>query len=43
MSLLKLLYLVQNNLKLNWVGTINGWKLTMSQLMIMFEERMKQP
>lgn len=43
MSLLKLLYLVQNNLKVNWEGTINGWKLTMSQLLIIFEDRMKQP
>ncbi len=43
MALLKLLYLVQNNLKLNWVGTINGWNLTMSQLLIIFEDRMKQP
>ncbi len=43
MSLLKLLYLVQNNLKVNWKGTINGWNLTMSQLLIIFEDRMKQP
>jgi transposase-like protein len=43
MSLLKLLYLVQSNLKRDWVGTINGWNLTMSQLLIIFEDRMKQP
>jgi len=43
MSLLKLLYLVQNNLKKHWNGPVSGWKLTMSQLMIMFEDRMTKP
>jgi len=42
MSLLKLLYLVQINLKENWTGPMHGWKLTHSQLMILFEERMNQ-
>jgi len=41
-ALLKLLYLVFQNLKKGWTGTFNGWKLTYSQLMIIFEERMKQ-
>src|SRR6185295_8768988 len=41
-ALLKLLYLVFQNLKTGWVGNINGWKLTSSQLMIIFEERMNQ-
>lgn len=42
MSLFKLLYLVQGNLKKNWKGPINGWKLTHAQMMILFEERMNQ-
>jgi transposase-like protein len=41
-ALLKLLYLVFQNLKKGWTGNFNGWKLTYSQLMIIFEERMKQ-
>ncbi|HJW28194.1 MAG TPA: IS256 family transposase [Saprospiraceae bacterium] len=40
MSLLKLLYLVQGNLKENWTGPMKGWKLTYAQMMILFEERM---
>lgn len=40
-SLLKLLYLVYQNTKRGWTGTINSWKLTYSQLIIIFEERMK--
>jgi putative transposase len=42
MSLFKLLYLVQGNLKKNWTGSISGWKLTHGQMMILFEERMNQ-
>jgi transposase-like protein len=42
MSLIKLLYLIQSNLKEQWTGPMNGWKLTHSQLMILFEERMNQ-
>lgn len=42
MSLFKLLYLVQGNLKENWEFPINGWKLTYSQMLILFEERMTQ-
>lgn len=43
MSLYKLLYLVQQNLKKNWEGSINGWRMTYAQMMIVFEERMTQP
>ena len=42
-SLLKLLFLVYQNLKNGWTGPINGWKLTYAQLMILFEERMLKP
>lgn len=42
MALLKLLYLVQNNVKKKWTRPLNGWNLTMSQLMIMFEKRLTQ-
>lgn len=42
MSLFKLLYLVQGNLKKHWIGPISGWKLTHAQMMILFEERMNQ-
>lgn len=42
MSLLKLLYLVQQNLKRNWEGPIKSWRLTLAQMMILFEERMTQ-
>jgi transposase-like protein len=42
MSLFKLLYLVQSNLKQQWTGPMNGWKLTHAQMMILFEERMNQ-
>jgi putative transposase len=41
-SLLKLLYLVQKNLKQNWEFPMKGWKLTYSQMHIIFEERMTQ-
>jgi len=42
MSLFKLLYLVQQNLKDNWQGPMKGWKQTYAQMMILFEERMTQ-
>lgn len=42
MSLFKLLYLVQQNLKADWRGAMKGWKLTYAQMMILFEERMNQ-
>jgi len=42
MSLLKLLYLVQGNLKKDWEYPIHGWKLTYAQMLILFEERMTQ-
>lgn len=43
MSLFKLLYLVQQNMKQNWQGPINRWRQTYAQMMILFEERMTQP
>ena len=43
MGLLKLLFLVQQNLKVGWTGPIAGWKQTLSQMLILFEERMTQP
>lgn len=42
MSLLKLLYLVQGNLKKDWGFPMHGWKVTYSQMHILFEERMTQ-
>lgn len=42
MSLFKLLYLVQGNLKENWEFPMNGWRLTYSQMLILFEQRMTQ-
>lgn len=42
MSLFKLLYLVQQNLKDDWIGPMLGWKQTYAQMMILFEERMTQ-
>jgi len=42
MSLLKLLYLVQGNLKKDWTYPMNGWKPTFAQMNILFEERMNQ-
>ena len=43
MALLKLLYLVQENVRKNWTRPLNGWNLTMSQMMIIFEKRLTQP
>jgi putative transposase len=42
MALLKLLFLVQQNLKRGWQAPIKGWKLILSQMTILFEERMTQ-
>jgi putative transposase len=42
-SLLKLLYLVYQNKRIGWKSSINGWKQTLSQIMIIFEERMNAP
>ena len=43
MSLFKLLYLVQQNLKNDWEGPMFRWRQTYAQMMILFEERMTQP
>ncbi len=43
MALLKLLYLVQENVRKNWTRPLNGWNLTMSQMIIIFEKRLTQP
>lgn len=43
MSLLKLLYLVQQNLSRKWDTPVNGWNLTYSQLLIIFEDRLTKP
>ena len=43
MSLFKLLYLVQQNLKDDWEGPMLRWRQTFAQMMILFEERMTQP
>jgi transposase-like protein len=42
MALLKLLYLVQQNLKRGWQAPMKGWKQTFAQMTILFEERMTQ-
>ena len=42
MSLFKLLYLVQQNLKKDWQGTMFKWRQTYAQMAIIFEERMNQ-
>jgi len=42
MALLKLLFLVQQNLKRSWQGEMAGWKQTFAQMIILFEERMTQ-
>ena len=41
-ALLKLLYLVFMNIRTGWIGTVYGWKLISSQLIIIFEDRMNQ-
>lgn len=43
MALLKLLYLVQENVKKKWNTPVLDWKQTYSQLMIIFENRLTQP
>lgn len=43
MSLFKLLYLVQQNLKTSWEGPMLRWRQTFAQMTILFEERMTQP
>lgn len=42
MSLIKLLYLIHNNLKVGWKGPMLGWKFTYAQMMILYEDRMQQ-
>lgn len=42
MSLFKLLYLVQQNLKVDWQGPMMRWRQTYAQMAIIFEERMNQ-
>jgi putative transposase len=42
MSLFKLLFLVQGNLKEDWEYPLAGWKLTYAQMLTLFEERMTQ-
>jgi putative transposase len=42
MALLKLLYLIHNNIKEQWETPIKGWKMTFAQMNILFEERMNQ-
>ena len=43
MSLFKLLYLVHQNIKKGWTGSILGWKQLYAQMVILYEERMLQP
>lgn len=43
MALMKLLYLVQENLSKKWNTPVLDWKQTYSQLMIIFENRLTQP
>jgi len=43
MALMKLLYLVQNNVAKKWNTQVLGWNQTYSQLMIIFENRLNQP
>lgn len=33
---------LQNNLKVGWEGPMLGWKFTYAQMMILYEDRMKQ-
>lgn len=41
-SVMKLIYLIYQNMKKGWSGPVHGWKLIYAQMMIIFEERMKQ-
>ena len=43
MALMKLLYLVQENVAKKWNTPVLEWNLTYSQLMIIFEDRLTQP
>lgn len=43
MALMKLLYLVQENVRKKWTTPLREWKQTYSQLMIIFENRLTQP
>jgi putative transposase len=43
MALMKLLYLVQENVTKKWNTPVHDWKQTYSQLMIIFEKRLTQP
>jgi len=43
MALMKLLYLVQENVSKKWTTPLKEWKQTYSQLMIIFENRLTQP
>jgi transposase-like protein len=40
-ALLKLVYLVVSRISEKWTMPLHGWNLTLSQLYIMFEERLK--
>lgn len=42
MSLLKLLYLIHQNLETSWKGPVAGWNLAYAQMLILYEDRMKQ-
>jgi len=42
-SLLKLIYLVYQNMKVGWSGPVKGWKLISAQLIIIFDERINMP
>lgn len=42
MALLKLIFLVNNNIKGRWQGSIAGWKMTFAQMNILYEQRMNQ-
>ena len=43
MALMKLLYLVQQNVAKKWTTPVLDWKQTYSQLLIIFEDRLTQP
>jgi putative transposase len=42
-ALIKLIYLVFRDIKKGWNGTISNWKIIMSQLIIIFANRMSKP
>lgn len=43
MSLMKLLYLVQENISKKWDTPVQDWKLTYSQMLIIFGDRLTRP